>query len=315
MARINLLPWRQEERARKNKEFNILAGAGATLAILATLIAMTLLNRDLSNQQAANDKITQENARLDGVLTEIADLEKQRDDMIARMKVIQDLQGRRSVPVRVWDDIARAVPSTMYFVNVKREDNVITFTGFAANPDVVSEFVRNLDASPWLANSGVPNIKTSVEAYAQPAVLAPQGQDQTPRAVLPEDSYINFTVTTQVVTDVTTDADGQPIPEGQPPAGVAMPSDVNQTSDTPPPAQDPNAQPQQPAQAQDPNAQPAPAPTGQAPAPAPATAPAPTAEQAPAQPQQAEQAQPTQPNPTPAQAPAGQANVQPAGGQ
>lgn len=200
MARINLLPWRQEERARKNKEFNVMAGAAAALAVLAVLIAMTFLNRELSNQQAANDKIKNENARLDGVMTQIADLERQRDDMLSRMKVIQDLQGHRSIPVRVWDDIARAVPSASYLVSMKRDDNTITLTGFAADNNVVAELIRNLDASRWLANSGVPNIRTSIEAYAVPTPPR-QNNNQPVRAILPEDSYISFTVTTQVVTD------------------------------------------------------------------------------------------------------------------
>lgn len=201
MARINLLPWRQEERQRKNKEFNVLAGAAAALSVLAILLAMTFLGNELSNQQAANDKVKAEVARLDGVLTQIDDLEKQRDDMLARMKVIQDLQGHRSVPVRVWDDIARALPGNAYLVGMKREGDMITLTGYAADPNVVSELVRNLDASPWLASSGVPNVKTSVEAYATPSSLNQTKEGDLPRIVLPEDSYISFTVTTKVVTE------------------------------------------------------------------------------------------------------------------
>lgn len=305
MARINLLPWRQEERARKNKEFNVLAGAAAALSILAVLIALTFLNRDLSNQQAANDKITQENTRLEGVIKEIEGLEQQKADMVARMKVIQDLQGRRSVPVRVWDDIVRAVPSSMYLVGMKRESNTITFTGFAANPNVVSEFIRNLDASPWLAHSSAPNIKTSVEAYAAAPALN-KDANQMPRTVLPEDSYINFTVATRVVTDVTTDAEGQPIPEGQPAleAGQA-PADANAQPAQQPAQQAPEQPAQQPAQ---PATQNAPAQPAQASAPADANAQ--PAQQAPAQPT-AETA-PAQPAQAPAQE--GQANTQPAGG-
>lgn len=167
MARINLLPWRLEERERKNKEFLVMAAAAAGLAILATLIVLSFLNRELSNQQEANQLITDTNAQLDGALKEIETLEEQRNEMISRMKVIQDLQGRRSVPVRVWDDIARAIPQAMYLTGIKREGDIITLVGHADNNTVVSELVRNLDSSPWLADSRIPNIKTAVEAYAQ----------------------------------------------------------------------------------------------------------------------------------------------------
>lgn len=303
MARINLLPWRQEERLRKNKEFNAVAGAAAALSILAVLLVMTFLNNELSNQQAANDKIKAENARLDGVLTEIADLEKQRDDMLARMKVIQDLQGRRSIPVRVWDDIARATPSSAYLVGVKREQDLVTLTGFAANNNVVAEFIRNLDASAWLGNSIVPNIKTSVQAYAPPAALAQSNQPgQTPRPVLPEDSYISFTIATKVVSEgLTSEVAGDPANNltVNAPAGAAAPGQLA----------DPNVP-----------AQPAPTPQGQ---PAPAQE-QPVPQGQPAQPAAAPQgqsAQPAQGQPVPTQpttqpAPAqGQANTQPVGGQ
>lgn len=201
MARINLLPWRQEERERKNKEFNVVAAAAAALAILAVLATMMFLNGQLSNQQAANDLIRNENTRLDGVNKEIEGLEQQRDEMISRMKIIQDLQGQRSIPVRVWDDIARAIPQSMYLVNMKREGNTITLTGFADNPNVVSQLIRNLDASPWLDNSGVPNIKTEAQAYQSLTSKAAANATAQSRPVYPEDNYIAFTVTTQVKLD------------------------------------------------------------------------------------------------------------------
>lgn len=190
MARINLLPWRQEERERKNKEFAIMAGAVAALTILIVLLVLTYLNNELSNQQAANDMIRNENARLDGVLTEIESLEQQRTEMLDRMRVIQDLQGRRFVPVRVWDDIARAVPQAMYMTGMRREGQTITFSGFAADANVVSEFVRRLDATPWLGASGVPNIQTDLQAYEVPKSLSQN------RPI--EDRYVRFTVTTQI---------------------------------------------------------------------------------------------------------------------
>lgn len=268
MARINLLPWRQEERLRKNKEFNVLAGAGAAFAILIVLLAMVFLNNELSNQQAANDKVKAEITRLEGVLTEIADLEKQRDDMLARMKVIQDLQGHRSIPVRVWDDIARATPNSAYLVSIKRERDLITLTGFAAGNSVVSEFVRNLDASAWLGGSVIPNISTSVEAYAPPPALAQNNKPgQTQRAVLPEDSYISFTIATKVtseglVGDATNDtannlAVNAPAGTQNQPAGQL---DSGQANTQPAPAQPAQEQPvQAQPNAQQPTTQPAPA--------------------------------------------------------
>ncbi|MDO4700639.1 MAG: PilN domain-containing protein [Moraxella sp.] len=201
MARINLLPWRQEERKRKNNEFNRLMAAVAGLAIVTVALAYTLLNNDLSNQQTANKKIEEANAQLDIALKSIETLEAQREQMLSQMKVIQDLQGRRSIPVRVWDDIARAVPMAMYLVNIKREDDLITITGYADNANIVANLVRNLNNSEWLDGSAVVSIKSKLEAYQNTTTAAASTKNADGTALrpsYPEDNYVEFVVTTKV---------------------------------------------------------------------------------------------------------------------
>lgn len=200
MARINLLPWRQEVRERKNKEFMTLVVAVLLLSLLCAFAAWSYFNNQLTSQQAANEKIKQENTSLDKALAEIETLEQQRDAIIARMKVIQDLQGRRPVPVRVWDDIARLIPAQMYLNNMKREGEVITFTGQASDNTVVANFIRALDSSEWLQDSAVVSLEQpNAVAYQQTAKPAPTPKDgKQPRPEYPEDRYITFVVTTKI---------------------------------------------------------------------------------------------------------------------
>lgn len=193
MARINLLPWREEVRERRNKEFLTLLIAVLLLSALAAFAAWSVFNKALTDQQQANENIKQENVRLDKALTEIESLEQQRDDIIARMKVIQDLQGRRPIPVRIWDDIAKMMPAQMYLTNMKRVGDVITFTGQADNPTVISEFMRKLDGSPWLENSKMVSITDDQTQNAQSSTTG-----STARAAYPEEKYVTFVVTTDV---------------------------------------------------------------------------------------------------------------------
>lgn len=207
MARINLLPWRQEERERSNKEFITLVAAVTLLTLLSAFAAWSYFNNELDEQRNANALIEQENSRLDTALTEIDSLEQRRDDIISRMQVIQDLQGRRPVPVHLWDDMARAIPSALYLNNLKREGDLLTLTGLADNPNVVSSLIRNLDDTKWMDNSAVRNIQQNITAYqAAPSLNERVTNGQQSRPIYPEDSYVQFVVTTQVQSE-TVDSD------------------------------------------------------------------------------------------------------------
>lgn len=217
MARINLLPWRQEERERRNKEFMTLVVAITLLALLAAFASWSYFNNELAEQLDANALIEQENIRLDTALTEIDSLEQRREDIISRMQVIQDLQGRRPVPVRLWDDIAKAIPPALYLNNLKREGDTLTLTGLADNPNIVSSLIRNLDNSKWMDNSAVSNIQQNITAYeTAPALNEPVTAGEQPRPVYPEDSYVQFVVTTKVQSETVTPVDASTELGGKP---------------------------------------------------------------------------------------------------
>lgn len=191
MARINLLPWREEARERKNKEFVTQVALVFLLSAAAALAVWYYFNTQLTEQQRANELITQENQRLDGVLTEIETLEQRREDIISRMKVIQDLQGTRPIPVRVWDDLARAMPPALYLTSLRREGDLITLNGRADNPNVVSNLIRNLDSSNWMTASSVRTIQKDIPTSNE--------------MLSAEQQYVTFVVTTTIVTQVVTE--------------------------------------------------------------------------------------------------------------
>jgi type IV pilus assembly protein PilN len=189
MAKINLLPWRQVYREEKKREF---LGVIAIVFIAAALGAYTWVSSveaSIENQESRNRLLEQEIAKLDAQVKEISELKKIRDDLLARIKVIQDLEGTRPVIVRYFDDFARAIPDGVYITMMDKKGTAITIEGVAESYNRVASFMRNLDASDWFA---APNL-TSVTA-------APEEGEQA--------SKFKMTVLTSAPVEPTADAAG-----------------------------------------------------------------------------------------------------------
>lgn len=164
MAKINLLPWRQELKKQRQQEFIAINAAVALSAAAIIMFFHILLSSQLSDQEERKAYIQSEIATLDGQIKQIDELQTRKDELLARMKVIQDLQGRRPVIVRVFDELARTVPNKVYLISVVRKDDVFTIEGYAESNTQVSSFLRNINNSAWFKN---PVLSTVVAADDQ----------------------------------------------------------------------------------------------------------------------------------------------------
>jgi type IV pilus assembly protein PilN len=177
MAKINLLPWRQELKKQRQQEFIAINAAVALSAAAIIMFFHILLSSQLSDQEERKAYIQSEIATLDGQIKQIDELQARKDELLARMKVIQDLQGRRPVIVRVFDELARAVPNKVYLVSIVRKDDLFMIEGYAESNTQVSSFLRNMNASAWFKN---PVLSTVVAADDQNK----KGDKATPKAAI-----------------------------------------------------------------------------------------------------------------------------------
>jgi type IV pilus assembly protein PilN len=179
MAKINLLPWRQELRKQRQQEFVAIVLAVAGLAVGIILFAHMALSKQVSDQLERNSYIKAEIATLDSQIKEIDELQKRREELLSRMKVIQDLQGHRPVIVRVFDEFVRAMPDGVYFRTIERKGNMFTISGSAESANQVSALMRNLDASQWFKNP----VLSKVAAEVQPSAASqPKGKTSSANA-------------------------------------------------------------------------------------------------------------------------------------
>ncbi|MDH0893654.1 MULTISPECIES: PilN domain-containing protein [unclassified Pseudomonas] len=161
MARINLLPWREQLREERKQRFLVVMLG--TLIIAGGLIFLggQYLDRAIAHQNARNEFIKKEIAVLDARIKEISELKERRQLLLERMKIIQDLQGNRPVIGRIFDQLVRTLPDGVYFTELKRTGKSILIVGAAESNNRVSNLMRNLDASDWLAAPNLTEVKAT----------------------------------------------------------------------------------------------------------------------------------------------------------
>lgn len=163
MARINLLPWREWERERRKKEFLVNLGGVLVAGVALVVVFGWYLNGRIDDQNARNAHLEQAITVLDQKIAEIENLQKTRDELLARMRVIQELQGNRPVIVRVFDELVRTLAKGVHFKSLKKEGTTLTVEGVAESNNRISSLMRNLDTSDWFANPNLKSIKEDPE--------------------------------------------------------------------------------------------------------------------------------------------------------
>ena len=149
MARINLLPWREQLREERKKRFVAAWVMTILLSIGMIFIADLYISNGISYQQNRNQYLQNEINILNGRISEIKDLRKKKEQLLERMEVIQNLQGNRPVIVRVFDQLTRVVPEGIYFKDLKLKGDKLTLVGMAESNGRISALMRNFDASDW----------------------------------------------------------------------------------------------------------------------------------------------------------------------
>ena len=160
MARINLLPWRDELRKERQKQFQSIAGLAGFLMLAIILLVHIRMGAIIDNQQSRNSYLDKEIKVLDKRIKEIKDLEKEKARLLARMDIIQQLQGSRPQVVHVFDELVTTLPDGVYLTEVKNIGPSITLNGFAQSNARVSSYMRKVDNAEWLTDPRLNVIET-----------------------------------------------------------------------------------------------------------------------------------------------------------
>ena len=161
MPRINLLPWRDEERKERKLKFMVALGVAAISACVVAFAGYLMMDSMVSAQDARNQRLNEEIAILDKQIEKINSLEADKARFIARMDVIEKLQRSRPEIVHIFDEIAHQLPDGVYLTGISQNGTRLRFEGIAQSSTRVSAFMRNIDSSSYLKNPELEIVQTS----------------------------------------------------------------------------------------------------------------------------------------------------------
>ncbi|GAA4859894.1 PilN domain-containing protein [Luteimonas vadosa] len=150
MARINLLPWREERRRQRQKEFGIILGIGAVAGVVLWFLVNGYYNAQIEGQGERNAYVQQQIDQVKLQNKEIEELERQKARLLARKEVIEELQANRSQMVHLFDSLVRTIPDGVTLTSIQQEGTKLTLTGRSQSNARVSTYMRNLEGSGWM---------------------------------------------------------------------------------------------------------------------------------------------------------------------
>lgn len=161
MTKINLLDWRAKRREQRKQRFIALMAAGGLIGVLVFGIGYLLMSNALGRQADRNEFLRQQIAEVDQKIREIEELDKVKNNLLARMAVIEQLQASRAATVHFFDELVSTLPEGVTLTAIKQTGSSVTIDGAAESNGRVSTYMKNLDASPWFDDPRLVVIKTS----------------------------------------------------------------------------------------------------------------------------------------------------------
>jgi type IV pilus assembly protein PilN len=155
MPRINLLPWREQQRTERKKSFTVGMMAALMAALAVAGGGYLFMNSLIDAQHARNRRLGEEIKVLDIAIQEINNLERDKQQFIARMQIIEKLQRSRPEIVHVFDTFVQTIPDGTYLTSIVQTGQKFKIQGVAQSATRVSSFWRALDASGWLTQTGL----------------------------------------------------------------------------------------------------------------------------------------------------------------
>ncbi|MEX1830038.1 PilN domain-containing protein [Luteibacter sp. CQ10] len=168
MARINLLPWRAERRKLREREFYLQLGMAFGAALVVLIAWSFWMDARIDNQGERNAYLQGEITQLDSRIGKIKELEKVRADLLQRKQIIEQLQANRSQMVHLFDELVKTIPPSARLSGMKQSADSMSLDGVAQSNSSVADYMRNIEASPWMGHADLRKTENTHDASRMP---------------------------------------------------------------------------------------------------------------------------------------------------
>lgn len=144
MAKINLLPWREELRQERQRQFAMSALLTAITGVVIVFLVSLAFDRAINQQNARNQTIQSEINRLQVQIRRIAELEETRARLLSRKQIIEELQASRSLTVEMLDQLAKTIPMGVTLNSISQQGMNLRLAGTSQSNARVSAYLQSL---------------------------------------------------------------------------------------------------------------------------------------------------------------------------
>lgn len=167
MIRINLLPVRQTRKLEALRREMALAGVLAAAVVGGCLFVWAGLEIRLTSVKRENEKLDAEIAKLAEDVKRVDEMEKYKAELQRKLEVIDSLRAKKSGPAHMLEELALAAPEKLQLMRVVETGGAVTIEGAAVSNEIISQFLRALEASDYFEAVYLQNIEASSGKAAQ----------------------------------------------------------------------------------------------------------------------------------------------------
>jgi type IV pilus assembly protein PilN len=170
MIKINLVAETPAAAATQapRPQFSLGAKQGDIILLIVLALAFIVVGTQwylLTSKRAELRQVEQERRRerdeLLQYIKKVEELEAKRESLRQKIEVIEELKRNQRGPVKIMDEVSRALPELVWLTKLTLKGNELVLDGMAMDENAVANYIANLDASPFFEEPELKNLSRS----------------------------------------------------------------------------------------------------------------------------------------------------------